>query len=231
MDEKLSIVMPAYNEEGNLPNTIEPLIKIFNELSIDYEILIINDGSKDKTGEVAENLSKKYPKIRVIHHEINKGYGGAQLTGFKNATGKYVSVIPSDNQFFQEDIKKYIEEIKTSDLIIGYRVNRVDPKRRGILAKIYNFSLLFLFGLKVKDIDWVKMYKKEFLDSVEIESKSALIDTELVIKAKRKGLKIKEIPCKHLPRVYGNPTGNNIKVLLKELREFIIFWFKGLKGK
>jgi len=218
--------MPAYEEEKNLSDTVEPLVELLKTIPVQYELLIINDGSKDKTGEIAENLAEKHPQVKAIHHEKNKGYGGAQLTGFKNAKGKYIMLIPSDNQFSQEDLPQYLEEIKNADLIIGYRKSRVDPKRRDILAKIYNFSLRLLFGLKIKDIDWVKLYKKEFIDSTEIESKSANIDTELVIKAKRKGLVIKEVPCTHLPRIHGTPTGNNIKVLLRQLKEFIKFWFK-----
>ena len=227
-NKTLSIIMPTYDEEGNLSNTVEPLVELLNNLSITHELLIINDGSTDKSGEIADGLSEKYPSVEVFHHEKNKGYGGAQLTGFKNAKGKYIMLIPSDNQFHLDDLPQYLEEIKNADIVIGYRKNRADPKRRGVVAKIYNFSLRFLFGLKIRDIDWVKIYKKEFIDSTEIESKSALIDTELVIKAHKKGLKIKEVPCGHLPRIHGVQSGNNIKVLMRELKEFIKFWFKTL---
>ena len=222
----LTVVMPAYNEEKNLGTAVDSLVIVLESLPLEYEILIINDGSKDNTEIIANDLSEKYSKVKAIHHKKNKGYGGAQLTGFKNAKGDYITIIPSDNQFDYNDLNKYVPHLEDSTIVIGYRVKRADPKQRDIYAKIYNFSLRFLFGLKVKDVDWVKIYKKSFLDSTNIESESALIDTELVIKAHKKKLKITEVPCNHLPRTEGTPTGNNIKVLMRELKEFIVFWFK-----
>jgi glycosyltransferase involved in cell wall biosynthesis len=228
-DKLISIILPAYNEEKNLSVTIESLIKVLKTTPNKYEIIIVNDGSEDKTKEIANQLSENHSEIRSVHHEKNKGYGETQITGFEESKGDYITVIPSDNQFFHSDILNYLHHIENSDIVLGYRQKRVDPKRREVYSKIYNACLSILFGLKVKDVDWVKMYKKEVIDNIEIESRSALVDTEIIIKANKKGLNIKEIPCTHLPRVHGKPTGNNIKVLARELKEFISFWSKNLK--
>lgn len=211
----ISIFFPAYNEEANIKNTVEKAVAIIEPLVKNYEVIIINDGSRDKTGEIAKGLSDKDPNIHVIHHERNRGYGAALKTGFYNSRFHWIAFAGADGQFDFLEITKFLEKTNDYDLIIGWRGKRADPFIRKINAKLFALELRFLFGLKVKDVDCgFKLIKKKVIDKIEhLESEGAMIDAELLIKAKRAGFKITEVPVKHLSRKAGRQTGANLKVI------------------
>lgn len=223
----ISLVVPAYNEEGNLGIFVSSAVPIMRKLSKKFEMIIVDDGSKDKTPQIANKLAKKYKEVRVIHHKTNKGYGEAQKTGFKHAKYELVSLVPSDNQFHVSDFKKYLELIDDADIVMGVRLGRKESLMRRINAKIYVFAIALLFWITMYgDIDWVKLYRKKVLDSINIESHSAFVDAEIIIKASKKGYRVKEVLVKHYPRLKGKPTGANLKVVFKQLSELFKFYLK-----
>jgi glycosyltransferase involved in cell wall biosynthesis len=213
----LSIFFPFYNEEENIVNTVETAIAAAKEVSEKYEIIAVDDGSKDKTGELADTLVKKYPGIvKAFHHNPNQGYGGALKTGFKNSSYDWVFFSDGDGQFDLMELKGFLPFVKDYDAIIGYRIKRADPFIRLVNAKLWGVFIKVLFGLKVKDIDCAfKLIKKDVLNSFEFKSDGATVSSELLVMAQRNKFKIKQIGVHHYPREAGKQTGANPKVIIK----------------
>lgn len=223
----ISFFCPAYNEEENLESVVLKVIEILKEISNRFEVIIVNNGSTDKTGDIADNLAKRIPEVRVIHHSTNREYGGALKSGFTNAKYENVAYMDSDNQYDFSDIKIMIPLLEKYDIVTGYRMNRSDSSYRIFQSEIYNLVIKILFGLRVKDIDCsLKIYKKYVLDNMQITSNSPFIDAEMMIKAKKNGYKIGEIGVKNFPRIAGSATGANPKGIFITLKEIICFWLK-----
>ncbi len=229
----LSIFFPVYNEEKNIKETILNTVNLMismKEIS-NFEILIINDGSKDNTQKISDYLSSKNNKIKVINHSENKGYGAALKTGIKSCKYEYIFFSDADLQFDINDIKKMIKYINKYDVIIGYRLNRKDNLFRKINAMSWNILNRILFGLRVKDIDCAfKLFKKDSLNEIKIYSNGAMINAEILIKLQRRGFNFKEIAVNHFSRMSGKPTGGNINVIIKAFNE-IIFLYMGELGR
>ncbi len=231
---EISLSLPCYNEEGNIAKVTAEACKILDEITdtpegtSNYEVIIVNDGSSDKTADIADGLAKDNPKIKVIHHKVNKGYGAAVCSGLKNSRYDYICFADGDGQFDLIEIKRLVELIVDNDIVIGYRIKRNDPLYRLLNAKMYGLLIQILFGLKVRDINCAfKIFKKEVIDDLKIESNGALINAEILIKAKNKGYnKIKEIPVHHYPRVSGKQTGANLKVIIRAFIEIFQLWKK-----
>lgn len=225
---QISIVLPAHNEAENLPILVSDITNCLNNLGWEYEIIIVNDGSTDNTKDVIQELKSKNNYIKEIDHQKNRGYGGAVRSGFSAATKEWVFFTDSDRQFDIKEISKLAEYADTFDLIIGYRKNRQDHFTRKLNAGIFKLAVNILFGLFVKDIDCAfKLIKKEVIDKVNLESNGALINTELLVRAKRIGYKIKQIPVSHYPRLKGEQSGASIKVVLRAVKEIILFRLTG----
>jgi glycosyltransferase involved in cell wall biosynthesis len=203
----VSCVFPAYNEETNIESAIREAIKVFIELNIDYEIIVVDDGSEDKTSEITLSLAGKNKKIRLIKHRINRGYADALKTGFKSATKTFIFYTDADNQFDLKDIAKALPLIKDVDMVIGYRLERADNFIRKVGSFGYNLLARKLLKLEVKDIDCAfKLFRREVFEKIEIETKAWLVDTEILAKARKQNMIIKEIAVKHLPRQHGKVT-------------------------
>lgn len=219
MKNSISVVLPAYNEEKNIKNAVENAISVLEKISKDYEIIIVDDGSKDKTGEIADSLRSE--KVKVIHHEKNKGYASALKTGFENSSRELIFFTDADNQFDLNELRKFIPLSKYYDIVIGYRYERNDPLHRLIISRIYNFLIRILFGIKVRDIDCAfKLFRKEVIKSIDIKHKGWLINTELMAKILKKGYKFKEVPVMHYPRTEGKTTVN-FKSMIETFFELI----------
>ncbi len=203
----ISCVFPAYNEETNIEKAVREAIKVFIDLNIDYEVIVVDDGSEDKTSEITLSLSRKNKNIRLIKHRINRGYADALKTGFKSASKTFVFYTDADNQFDLKDIAKALPLIKDADMVIGYRLERADNFVRKVGSFGYNLLARKLLKLKVKDIDCAfKLFRREVFDKIEIETKAWLVDTEILAKAMKNNMIIKEIGVKHLPRQHGKVT-------------------------
>lgn len=231
MIKNLSVFFPCYNEEKNIPPTIAKAIGVLENLKLEYEIIIVNDGSTDGTKEVAEALAKENPRIRVINHHRNLGYGEALKSGFYNARYDTICYNDGDGQFDFTEVTNFLEKLDEADLIIGHRVKRADHPIRSLFAVGWALTLKLVFGLHLKDVDCgFKMIKSEVLDRIpRLEStRGGMINAELAIKAKKFGFKVAQVGVGHYPRLSGKPTGASIPVIVKSYLELIKLWWEFL---
>ena len=216
----LTIFFPCYNEEQNVERVTREALETAGQVSDDYEIIIVNDGSRDRTAEVTDKLAAEYPAVRVLRHEVNKGYGAALQTGFKNARKELVFYTDGDGQFKIEEIKKLLPLIEKYDIVSGYRINRQDPLHRKVNAFMWGSMVNMLFKLNVRDVDCAfKLYRRKIFDDISLTSQGALIDTEILARAKAKGYTITEVGVNHYPRTAGSQTGAKLSVIIKAFRE------------
>jgi glycosyltransferase involved in cell wall biosynthesis len=229
---ELSVFFPCYNEEKNIKNTIDKTIPVLKEIATKWEIILINDGSKDNTAKVLEKIKKDYPsQINIITHNPNRGYGAALKSGLYNAKYQWIAFTDSDGQFDFTEITKFIEnQQKTkSDIVIGYYLARQVSKMAIITSKIWELIVFILFGLHVTDIDCgFKLINKKVVDTIpKLEAeRGAFISSEFLIKSKKAGFKISEIGVHHYPRVEGKATGRSLKVIIKSFSDLFNLWFK-----
>ncbi len=220
----LSIVLPAHNEEENVASAVAEVSGVAQQLGMDYEIILVNDGSTDRTGEIGRDLAQSVPNFRLVEHHPNRGYGGSLKAGFAAATKDLVAFFPADKQFVFSEIRQLLERIDEADVVSGYRANRQDPFIRRLNAFGWNTLIRLLFGHLCHDIDCgFKLFRREILDRVTIVSDGAMIDTEFLAGAKARGYRIAEVPVTHLPRVAGEATGANVKVIAKAFRDLVSF--------
>ncbi len=230
--DELSVFFPAYNEENNLESTVTQAIKVLEDISNKWEIIIVNDGSKDKTQQVAEKILKTNPnKISIINHNPNRGYGAALKSGFYNSKYHWIAFTDSDGQFDFKEITKLIEKQKETkaDLVIGYYLGRKVPFYRKFGSYLWQMAVFALFGLKVKDIDCgFKLIRKKVIDTIpKLDSeRGPFISSEFLIHAKKSGFKIIEIGVNHYPRVSGEATGAKLSVVLAGFKDLINLWKK-----
>jgi glycosyltransferase involved in cell wall biosynthesis len=217
----ISIVLPAYNEEDNITEAGTRATEICKELPIDnFEILIINDGSSDRTGELVRELIKKNDRIRLIEHNRNIGYGGSLKSGLTAATGDAIFFTDSDLQFNFSELPQFLGKLDDCDLVIGYRAKRPENIIRRLNAFGWGILIRILFGLKVKDIDCAfKIFRRKVLHSISIDSIGAFINSEILIRARDKGFVVKESPVTHYPRRAGKSSGAKPKTIIKAFKE------------
>lgn len=227
----LSIFMPAFNEEGSIAAVVLDAVKAASRAAKDYEVIVVDDGSRDRTAEIVKKLGTSDKHIRLIHHKENKGYGGAVKTGLAAAKYEYIFFTDSDGQFHFDELDKFIASRGGADLLIGYRKKRMDPFHRvfvaQVLLKIWNFAL---FRLTVRDVDCAyKLFTREVRDSIKLETSSAITVTEFIVKAIAQGYTIKQVPVTHYSRKFGEQTGGNWRVIARAARESFHL-FKSLQG-
>lgn len=230
MVKSLSVFFPAYNEERNIKNAVQNALSVLKSLKLDkFEIIVINDGSKDKTQEVVQGLVKDDSRIRLINHDPNRGYGEALKSGFYNAKYDWIFYTDSDGQFDFAEIVNLIDKSDQAQVIIGYRLDRKDPILRKINGWGWTTLNNILFGIRVKDVDCAfKLIKKEVIEKIsKLEStRGGMISPELLVKAKKAGFKIEEVGVHHFPRTAGEATGANLKVIIKSFSDLYKLWLK-----
>jgi glycosyltransferase involved in cell wall biosynthesis len=220
----LSVVIPAWNEEANVAAALRRVSEVLQSLNLDYEIILVNDGSRDRTGEIAKSLTGQIPRLKVVEHYPNRGYGGALKAGFAQASKDLIAFFPSDNQFDFDEIQKLLEKVDGAAIVTGYRANRQDPLIRKLNAFGWNLVVRLLFGYLARDVDCgFKVFRRRLLDQVTLYSNGAMIDTELLAGTRARGYKIAEVPVAHFPRVAGHPTGANIRVIVRAFRDYFRF--------
>jgi glycosyltransferase involved in cell wall biosynthesis len=194
---------------------LEPLVD-------DYEVIVVNDGSKDRTQEVVEELASRNPHVRCVTHPKNKGYGEALRTGFSSSTKELIFFTDGDKQFDIQEVKGFIPAIADADMVIGYRRPREDPPIRILYAIGWKLLVTMLFGYAARDIDCAfKLFRREVWENVKVNSGGATFSAEFLVKARRKGYRIKELRVTHYPRTAGSPTGGNPRVIARAFRDLI----------
>lgn len=223
---QLSLFLPTYNEQENIARTVGDADNVLKKVAKEYEVLVVEDGSKDKTAQIVKDLMKKNKHIRMIQHKPNRGYGGAFKSGLYGSKSELVSFIDSDGQFDYSEVSKLLPHVGKYDLVIGYRIKRQDSPLRNLNALLWKIWMWFLFGLWVKDIDCAfKVIKKHVIDDITLETESALTSAEFLIRVKQKGYRWKEVGVHHYPRKAGAATGANPKVIIRAFKESIKLWY------
>ncbi|HMA36805.1 MAG TPA: glycosyltransferase family 2 protein [Chloroflexia bacterium] len=225
MQEALSIVLPAYNEEANIELATRRALAVLPEITSAYEVIIVNDGSRDRTRAVAEDLARQYyPHVRVLNHQQNRGYGAALRTGFRQAHYDLVFFTDSDNQFDVGELKYFLPLMRQYDIMTGFRVYRFDPVLRSLISWCWNRLVGVLFRLRVRDVDCAfKIFRREALDKLTVECDNFFVCTELLAKARKWNFRIGEKGVRHYPRMAGETTVRASDIP-RTLREVFRMW-------
>ena len=223
----LSVFFPAYNDSGTIASLVISAIRTAQRLTPDFEVIVVNDGSADNTADILDDLAEKYPQVRVIHHERNKGYGGALRTGFANATRDVVFYTDGDAQYDPSEMEllwaRFTEDV---DLVNGYKISRSDPLHRIFIGRIYHHTVKLLFGLTVRDVDCdFRMMRRSIFDTVRLEKNSGVICLEMMKKITDGGFRIAEVPVHHYHRAYGKSQFFNFGRLYRTAVDVFKLWY------
>ncbi len=224
---KLSLVLPAHNEQDNVAIVLRTALETLPRFAPDFEILVVNDGSRDSTGAIIDALHVEDDRVVAIHHQLNRGYGDALKSGFTASTGDFVMFMDADRQFNIEDIHLLAPFVDLFDIVAGFRMERSDPIHRRINAEIFNLSVRMLFGVHMRDLDCAfKVFRGEQIRSLALTTSGALINAEIQAKLRRQGASIVQIGVPHHPRIAGQATGGDLKVILRAMRETVSLWIR-----
>ncbi|MCU0483846.1 MAG: glycosyltransferase family 2 protein [Chloroflexi bacterium] len=221
----LSYFFPAHNEEANLEELVAEALVALPALAERFEIIAVNDGSRDATAQIADRLAASHPDlVRVVHHATNLGYGAALRSGFRAARHDLVCFTDGDRQFRVADLGRLTARIQAPDapdVVAGFRIRRADPPIRTLYARLYRLANRVWFGLPVRDIDCAcKLFRRPALDGIRVESGGAFFSAELLIKLRASGRTIVEVGVPHHPRTAGSPTGAKPSVIWRAVKDF-----------
>jgi glycosyltransferase involved in cell wall biosynthesis len=225
----LTFFFPAYNEEANIERTVARAIDDIGPLAASLEVLAIDDGSTDRTPQLADELAAADPRVRVFH-QPNRGYGGALQAGFANARGELIAFSDGDLQFDLAELRRLLDRLADTsrpvDAVIGYRIKRRDPAHRLVIAKTYNAIVSVLFGLRVRDIDCaMKVFRRHVFDGLRLDSEGPFLSAELLIKLNARGVRMDQVGVTHYPRTAGQNTGASFLKIMRTFRDiFRLRW-------
>ena len=220
----LSFFFPAHNEAENIEAFVAEALEVLPMLADEFEVIAVDDGSRDATPEIADRLAASDGRVRVVHHAVNKGYGAALRSGFRAAQHDLVCFLDGDRLFQVADIGRLLERLDAQDppdVVVGYRLKRADPAIRLAYARAYRLALRIFFGLRVRDPDCAcKLFRRAALEDIHLESGGAFMSAELLIKLTQRGRHLVETGVPHYPRIAGSASGANPKVVLRAVRDF-----------
>ena len=223
----LSVILPAHNEEEAIATTVQDVVDTLSSWMLDFEIIVVDDGSQDHTGTILDTLSDSHTCLRVIHHPVNQGYGAALVSGF-NATSKDLTFfMDSDGQFDIHDLARFLLLIEEYNAVLGYRVDRQDTWMRKFNAWGWKQLVRLVFGIRVRDVDCAfKLYPTSFFRKHTLETRGAMINTEILFKFIQEGNSYTQVGVRHLPRKGGRASGAKLSVILRAFRELFVYAFK-----
>lgn len=219
----LSYFFPAHNEAESLRGLVAEALETLPSLADRFEVIIVNDGSRDQTPAIADELAASHPEVRAVHHPTNLGYGAALRSGFAAARFEALAFTDGDRQFKVADLGRLIDRFAAGDrdAVVGFRIKRADPLVRTLYARAYRLANRIFFGLRVRDVDCAcKLFRRSSLEGVNVESGGAFFSAELLIKLSAKGRRIAEVGVPHYPRTAGSPTGAKPAVVFRAVKDF-----------
>jgi glycosyltransferase involved in cell wall biosynthesis len=221
----ISVFLPSHNEEPNVERVVRGFLAELPLVADAYEVIVVNDGSIDQTGAIADRLAKEDSHVKVVHHEKNRGYGGAVISGIRAAKQPYVVLADGDGQFDPKEVASLTAYVPEYDVVVGKRIHRADHLMRRINGKAWTMLVRVVLGIGISDIDCgFKLFKREFLDGMELRAHGAMISTELMARVAGRGAKIKEVGVHHLPRLAGEQSGANFKVIARAFKELFALY-------
>lgn len=224
----ISAVLPAYNEEAIIEHTVRHVAGVLSGLVSEFEVIVTNDGSRDRTGDILARLHAEEPDLhlRIVTHETNCGYGAALASGFDAACKELVFLTDGDKQFDVAELGDFVTAIDSqTDLVIGWRRNRADPFMRKLNALGWKLLVNALFGYTARDVDCAfKLFRRRVWESMTVHARGATFSAEFLIKARRLGFRVKELPVSHFPRTAGSPTGARPDVIVRAFAELFRLW-------
>ena len=222
LDVSVSVFFPCYNEQANVERVVRQAVDVLDGLATDWEVIIVDDGSADDTGQIADRLAARDGRIRAVHHEVTGGYGMALRSGVAAAEKQYVVYTDGDGQFDLADLAGLLPLRAEGVIVNGYRAKRQDKLVRRINAACWGWLVQRLLKFRCRDVDSAfKLYPRKLFREIELKSAGALIDAEVLARAARLGYEILNVPVRHLPRQAGAATGANIGVIFRAFRELL----------
>ncbi len=223
----LSVFFPAYNDSGTIASMVIRAVSAASQLTPDFEVIVVNDGSSDATADIADELARLYPSVRVIHHPVNRGYGGALQTGFRSATKELVFYTDGDAQYDPGELAALWTRLGPDvDLVNGYKISRSDPIHRIVIGRLYHHIVRRLFALGVRDVDCdFRLMRRSILDRIQLEKTSGVICLELMKKIQDAGFRIAEVPVHHYHRAYGRSQFFNVRRIVRTGVDVVRLWF------
>jgi glycosyltransferase involved in cell wall biosynthesis len=216
----LSVFLPAHNEEGNIERVVTGFCRELPKIADAFEVIVVDDGSRDETGVIADRLAAVNPRVKVVHHPVNRGYGGAVISGIRTATMPWVLLCDGDGQFDPADVELLTARTPEFDVVVGRRLQRADPLLRRINGQAWSILVRLMFRLNISDMDCgFKLFRREVLQDLELQADGAMITTELMARLAGRKARICEVGVKHLPRLAGEQSGANLKVILRAFEE------------
>ena len=223
----LSIFFPAYNDSGTIASLVITALQTARTLTPNHEVIVVNDGSRDRTADILDELARIYPQVRVVHHQTNRGYGGALRTGFETATRELVFYTDGDAQYDPAEMAALWRRFDdTVDLVNGYKISRSDPLHRIVIGRVYHHTVKLLFGLTVRDVDCdFRMMRRSIFEKVRLEKNSGVICLEMMKKITDAGFRIAEVPVHHYHRAYGKSQFFNFGRLYRTAIDVMKLWY------
>ena len=223
----LSVVLPAHNEEEAIASTVHEVIDTLGAWMRDFEVIVVDDGSQDRTGIILDTIAATHPCLKVIHHPVNQGYGAALVSGFEAVSKDLTLFMDSDGQFDIHDLERFFPLLEEYDAVLGYRIHRQDTWMRKLNAWGWKILVGMVFGVYVRDVDCAfKLYPAQFFREHQLETRGAMINTEILYKFTRAGYTYTQVGVHHLPRRGGRATGAKPAVILRAFRELFVFAWK-----
>lgn len=219
----LTLILPAFNEDENIGPVISASLATLPVFAPDFEIIVVDDGSRDRTATIVADIAIRDSRVRLIRHGRNRGYGAALASGFRASKGDYVMFMDADRQFDIADLRLLAPFAAEYDIVAGFRMERSDPLHRRLFAETFNVVVRVLFGVHLRDIDCAfKLFRGDLVRGMNLTSPGALINTEIQAKARRQGARLQQVGVHHHPRIAGNPTGGSPRVIVRAIGETLL---------
>ena len=223
----LSVFFPAYNDSGTIASMVIRAVQAASELTPDYEVIVVNDGSGDATPAIIDELARTYPRVRIVHHPTNRGYGGALQTGFRTATKELIFYTDGDAQYDPAELAALWAKMTPQiDLVNGYKISRADPLHRIVIGRIYHYTVSLLFGLKLRDVDCdFRLMRRAIFEKIDLSKTSGVICLEMMKKIEDAGFRIVEVPVHHYHRAFGRSQFFNFRRIAKTGVDVLRLWY------